>query len=322
MGIFTKLTKREITAVLGNFPGIEKQQFLAEGVAMGTVNTFYRLHFPTTNKVYYLKIDELNDETRLKNECLILRTLEKKSANLSFKIPVPLKTHRGLDYLDDGNRFTLVFPEITGRSLFGRELRPKHLTLVGEKLAELHQIIPDPRLQPHRFDRTGLKATYTEIQNALFKKHPQIAKFVEAKLNTLLAAEPRRYKSAIIHADLFPENILWVKNSFSGMLDFEAAGSGHPLFDVAVGLHALCHNGVNFEPNLCQSMLDGYARKQKLSSSDLKLTRYYLELTALRFLLTRLRDFELKNISPQTSNFKDYREFIKRFEELKAFTFS
>ena len=102
------------------------------------------------------------------------------------------------------------------------------------------------------------------------------------------------------------------------MVDFESAGLGPVLFDLAVCLHALCHDGKRFQPEKIKAFFQGYEDKQKLTKSTFKLLPIYLELTALRFLLSRLANFELKDADPQVKNFKDYQEYVERFEELES----
>lgn len=317
MAIFTKLSREDIRAILRRFPMVPESDFQATGVALGTVNTFYRVEFSRDAVIYYLKIDEIADLERLRNEVLIMRSLEKNTHNLSFCFPVPLKTEISSDWTLFQNKPVLLFTAIEGRSLFGPELRPKHLMMLGEKLAELHNITPDPRIRPHRFDMNSLVNVHEEIKNGLKLKHPELAGWLAQKLEELKSHEPGKLKNVLIHADLFAENILWIKNSLNGILDFEAAGTGPALFDVAVCLNALCHDGKNFDREKIRAFLSGYQKSHPFSKSTSRLLAYFMELGALRFLLTRLRDFELKGCDPKAPHFKNYREYTRRFEELK-----
>lgn len=317
MAIFTKISKEDVRTVLRRFPMVPEGDFQSVGVTLGTVNTFYRIEFPHDGIVYYLKIDEVGDLERLRNETLIMRCLEKNTHNLSFHFPIPLKTEISSDWTILANKPILLFTEIGGRSLFGHDLRPKHLMMLGEKLSELHNVTLDSRIRPHRFDMSGLERVHQEIKNPLGIKHPELAAFVFQKLRHLKSNEPGKLKTVLIHADLFPENILWIKNSLSGILDFEAAGSGPALFDVAVCLNALCHDNKNFDREKITAFLAGYQKHHPFSKTTSRLLGYYLEMTSLRFLLTRLRDFELAGCDKKASHFKDYREYLHRFDELK-----
>ena len=218
-------------------------------------------------------------------------------------------------------KFILIFEEIKGRSLFGNNLKPSHLFEVGKALATLHKVThrEAQTLRSHRFDRKGLLKVYKEIKTKLIKKHPEVDKLIQQTFLYLKKNEPKKIPSGLIHADLFPENILFIKNKLNGILDFEAAGFGPYLFDVAVTLHACCHNGKKFDLKKAQSFLKGYESTRRLTPVEKKYFNYYMTESALRFLLTRLRDFELKDGPVKASPFKDYREFVRRFEEIKTF---
>jgi len=64
MGIFTKLTADDIAHLTANFPALPRSTFKSQGIALGTVNTYYRLHY-VTGETYYLKIEEVAEERRL-----------------------------------------------------------------------------------------------------------------------------------------------------------------------------------------------------------------------------------------------------------------
>lgn len=317
MGALTKYSQIDFDTIFKRFPGLPKQGYHAEAVEIGTVNTFYRVIFRPINKTYYLKIDEVGDEERLKNEIRILSHLEKCQGLLSYKIPIPLLTENKQPYVQHNGKSVLIFSEIPGRSFVRTDLREKHIRMVGEKLFELHHLPLDKKLTRHRYDLEGIKTLLYSIQNDLQKKYPSIANFCVHKLEELEKIVPKKIKTVIIHADLFDDNILWVQNSFSGMIDFEAAGLGPVPFDLAVCLHALCHDGKSFRAEKIRAFFDGYQDHQKLTKNTFKLLSVYLELTALRFLLTRLADFELKGEDAHAKNFRDYKEYVNRFDELK-----
>lgn len=317
MGIFTTLSKTEIKDVLTNFSGLPDQDFRAEGVEIGTVNTFYRITFADKkSSVYYLKIDEIADEKRLKNEIQIFQLLAKHQRKLSYQIPLPLKTNTNKFYLKSNKRFYLIFRAIPGRSLYS-ELKPSHLKIMGQKLAELHKLAVTNSIKPHRFCFAGLKQAFNGIKPKITQKHPQIATLITRELTAIQKQLGASQKSVLIHADLFPENVLWIKNDFSGMLDFEAGGLGDALFDIGVSVHALCLNDANeLDSKKLKAFLQGYQSIRKITNADFKRLPAHLKLTCLRFLITRLKDFELRNANPKDANFKDYQVYLKRYGKI------
>lgn len=315
MGVFTKLDKPQIKKLLSAFPDVPRDDFKYEGVRVGTVNTYYRIVFPKY-QVFYLKIDEVGEERRLKNEIRILNNLYEERRKLSFVFPRPLKTKGERPYIPFRRKFALVFPEVPGKSLF-KGLTTGHLKTVGEKMAELHGIDHYKSIRPHRFNMAGLVNVYTAIEPRLAAKHPSLDQMIRKKITLLSSERPTAMKEVLIHADLFPENVHWEHDRFVGMIDFEAAGRGAPLFDICVAIHSFCLKKNRLDPSKASALLAGYQRLRPLTQRQKRYFEYFLELTALRFLLTRLKDFELPGVDPREENFKDYREYVRRFDELE-----
>lgn len=311
MALYTKLSSAQINEFAAHYGFNPPQKY--KGILEGTVNTYYQLAY--LGKKFYLKIDEVGEKPRLHRELKILELLGQKK--LPFEFPLPLSTTRKKLFVPFKNKFVLLFPEIQGQSLFGKNLKPSHLNAIGKNLAILHQKTRSQAkdLEPHRFDLKGMKQVYREIQTRLVKKHPQLDKTIKEWLELFGQHSPKNLPSGLIHADLFPENILFLKNKLHGFLDFEAAGYGEFLFDLGVTIHACTHDGKKFDLSKVKSFLKGYQEIRTLTKSEKKYFEFYLNLSALRFLLTRLRDFELKPGKVKASPFKDFKEFVRRFDE-------
>lgn len=319
MALYTILNKAAITALIEHFPTLPRTRFTAKGIALGTVNTYYRLRF-TSGEVYYLKIDEVADESRLKNEVLIFEHLDKHRRELGHKTPMPILSETGARYVSFQKKFTLFIPEVFGVSYFKKDLTPERLAIIGRHIRRWHGIPTNKKIAMHRFDLPGQKNVFQQISSKLTRKHPELSRFIAAKIAFFERDKPSRERLRLIHADLFPENILWRGNRLNGILDFDAAGLGDPLFDVGVCLHALCHDGEHFHSDKIKGFLKGYFESKPPTLFEKQHFAYYFDLAAMRFLLTRLRDFELAPGPVKAEPFKDYREFSRRFDENEAFT--
>lgn len=318
MAIFTKLNRQQIKIILDDYPDLSRKAFTFSPVALGTVNTYYQLRF-AQNLVYYLKIDEVADTHRLDNEVRVFQNLMAEQKKIIFDFPRPLKTKNLKFYTPFGKKSALIFTQVKGRSL-DKQLTPKHLKKLGFALAHLNVLKPEKKIQTHRFSLMGLEKVFKQIKAPLLKSHAPLAKFIAVKLRTLKARSNKPLPLSLIHADLFPENILWQGSHLNGIIDFEAAGRGERLFDLGVALHALCHDGKKFDQKKIRAFLSGYSQKIQLTKIEKESFADFMELTALRFLLTRLRDFELIAADPNAKHFKDYRVYLRRFDELKNFS--
>jgi homoserine kinase type II len=313
MAIYTPLSAQQIRSLLAQFPSLPQSPYASRGIAMGTVNTYYKISYKTGD-VFYLKIDEVANKKRLENEILIFETLHRAAKHLPFKTPLPLVSVLKKKYVPFEKKFALVIPEVKGKSYFKTDLTPARLKIIGKAVAALHKLKANPKIKTHRFDLKGQENVFRGIETALQKKHLVLATAIRKRLKIFKALQPKREFNGLIHADLFPENILWIKNHLNGLIDFDAAGRGAALFDVGVCLHALCHNGKGFDLKKVRGFLNGYLGKNT-KTFDRRSFKFYLDLTAMRFLLTRLRDFELQSGPRKVKPFKDYRDFVRRFAE-------
>ena len=70
------------------------------------------------------------------------------------------------------------------------------------------------------------------------------ARAIESDLAAIASAWPTDLPTGTIHADLFPDNVLYLGDTVSGLIDFYFACTDFLAYDVAVMLNAWC-----FEPN-------------------------------------------------------------------------
>lgn len=316
MALYTILNKAQLSQFAAHFNLPPPRSF--KGILAGTVNTYYRLQY--ADGAYFLKVDEIGKSARLKRELVILNLLAKHSWKLKFETPTALTANGSRQFLPWTGKFILLFPEMRGKSLFGARLTPGHLKQVGAALARLHRATAKSKLAPHRFNAGELKRVFRQIKPKLQKKHPQLAPWVLNQVKTLTQNSSVRLPEGLIHADLFPENILFEGKKLKGILDFEAGGRGTFLFDLAVAIHACAHDGKKFILPKAKALLKGYESVRRLTPAERKNFSNALNESALRFLLTRLRDFELKDGPVKAKPFKDYREYTRRFAEIPALT--
>jgi homoserine kinase type II len=111
-------------------------------------------------------------------------------------------------------------------------------------------------------------------------------------LSFLEQAWPRTLPQGVIHADLFPDNVFFLGDVLSGLIDFYFACTDTLAYDIAVCLNAWC-----FEPDRSfnvtkgRAMLLAYARVRPLSADERRALPLLCRGAALRFLLTRLVDW-------------------------------
>ena len=116
---------------------------------------------------------------------------------------------------------------------------------------------------------------------------------VEAELAFLDANWPEELPAHVIHADLFPDNVLMLGETVTGLIDFYFAASDFRAYDLAV-THAswtFSDDGSHCDPVRARALMRGYAREIALNEAEIAALPLLARGAALRFLLTRAHDW-------------------------------
>jgi homoserine kinase type II len=161
---------------------------------------------------------------------------------------------------------------------------------VGEALAALH-------LAGRDFAMKRPNALSVEGWRPLFdgsRRHVDAAQAEELEAEILFLEKnwPRGLPSGVIHADLFNDNVLFLHDKLSGLIDFYFACNDAFAYDVAICLNAWCFEpDKSFNATKGRALLQGYERVRPLGADERKVLPLLARGAALRFLLTRLYDW-------------------------------
>lgn len=139
------------------------------------------------------------------------------------------------------------------------------------------------------------------------------AQAIEADLLTIAENWPTNLPKGVIHADLFPDNVLYIGDTVSGLIDFYFACNDFLAYDIAVMLNAWCFepNGREFDLTKGRALLAGYQSVRVLSPEELDALPLLARGAALRFFLTRLIDWTT-NMDGALVKKKDPRDYTSR----------
>src|SRR5690606_34511874 len=117
-----------------------------------------------------------------------------------------------------------------------------------------------------------------------------------------------------IHADLFPDNVFFLGDQLSGLIDFYFACNDAFAYDVAVTLNAWCFEADHsFNVTKGLALLKGYQSVRPLPAAGREALPTLARGAALRFLLTRAYDW-LNTASNALVNRKDPMEYLRRLK--------
>jgi len=194
-----------------------------------------------------------------------------------------------------------------------RRVRVEHCGPVGEALAALHLAGAD--YLPRRVNALG-PAGWTPMLNRSRARAGEVqeglAGTLDAALSGILGAWPSDLPVGHIHADLFPDNVFFLGNQLSGLIDFYFAATDLLAYDIAVCMNAWCFEAdYSFNVTKARALLSAYNATRALSSAERAALPILCQGAAIRFLLTRLYDW-LNTPAGALVTRKDPLEYLRR----------
>ena len=174
-----------------------------------------------------------------------------------------------------------------------RKVEARHCAAVGEALAKLHLAGSDfPLRRANALSVAGWRPLFNASAGRLDSVQPGMHDVIAAELDTLEASWPRGLPEGVIHADLFPDNVFFLGDKLSGLIDFYFACNDMLAYDVAICLNAWCFEADgSYNVTKGRALLQGYAKERPLTGAELDAIPLLARGAALRFLLTRLVDW-------------------------------
>lgn len=181
---------------------------------------------------------------------------------------------------------------------------------LGRMLARLHMAVAD--FAPTRKNALSLAGWKTLAERCAHDADscaPGLARLIAEELTALQKAWPTNLPGGVIHADLFPDNVLFEGRTISGLIDFYFACSDFFAYDLAVCLNAWCFDADGtLSHEKAAAMTGAYTVVRPLTAEEIEAMNVLLRGAALRFLLTRLYDW-LNQVEDALVNVKDPLEY-------------
>ena len=310
MAVFTPVSLTQASGFLSAYDIGEVVELTA--IAEGVENTNYRLD--TTRGRFVLTLFEGRTDEASLPFCLGLTA---HLASRGFACPTPIENRAG-DWLGRLNgRAAAVIEWKTGAWL--RSPSAADQAAAGAVLARLHLMAADFELGrdnpvgPARWRRLADRcaAGASGEDRVLLDR-------VEAALARLGDPFTDDLPGGAIHADYFPDNILFENNAVSAVIDFYFGCTGAFAYDLAIALSAW---GFDAEgraiPEALAAFQRGYETVRPLSAAERAALPRLGEAAALRFTVTRLHD----RIFHDPANLvtpKDPAVFLRRMDHWRA----
>ncbi len=309
MAIYTKLTEGNLKDFFSKYNLGKVISF--KGIQEGIENTNY---FVQAEKgKFILTIYEKRVQEK---DLPFFMGLMRNLFDSKFLSPEPIINKNGNYVTEILNKKAAVVSFLDGSSK--KNLSPENCFAVGVETAKMHMITKKLSIKrENRLSVQSWRAIYDNVKKDCSKIHINLPNIVEKNLDEIENNWPQNIPSGIIHADLFPDNIFFKKNKFSGIIDFYFSCYDFYAFEIAICLNALCFEGqknnLSFNVTKAKKYIDGYSTIRKLSENEKKSLKILCQGAAVRFLLTRVFDY-LNLIDGAIVKVKDPIEYLKRLE--------
>jgi Putative homoserine kinase type II (protein kinase fold) len=122
---------------------------------------------------------------------------------------------------------------------------------------------------------------------------------------------PNNLPKAIIHADLFVDNVLFKNNKISGIIDFYFSCNDFIAYELALTANDWCFNtDGTFNLDNFNSLILGYNNISSLNSEEKASMNVLFRGAAVRILVTRLYD-KIFHPNEGLNELKDPEEYLK-----------
>ena len=305
MAIYSTLTKKDLVRIADEFGLGDLASW--SGVRNGSVNTHYLLE--TKRGHYIVKIDEVKSEIEVKQEIELLLHLKKQG----FPCLQIAKSVSGRFYLDHQGKCLTVSLYLEGTEVPIERMTSAQLENLGHALANLHLISRGYKKGiDNRFSFNRILSIYKEVRRQLPSHLKNIMRVLDDEFSYLENYLDNNLPKGIIHGDLFPDNVKFKGARLVGVMDFEAACRGKLVFDLATAVNALCFVGQNYRIDRFEALISGYESLRPLSLPEWDSFPNELRFSALRFTVTRIKDFYLRKADENLRIYKDFKEFFDR----------
>ena len=304
MAVYTDVSDEELEDFIASYAIGALTSF--KGIAEGVENSNYLVH--TDSGRYILTLYE----KRVRREDLpyFLGLMQHLVAR-GISCPLPVKDRSGRALKELAGRPAALITFLEG--LWVRRPNIEHCHALGDALAHLHLAGADfPMFRANSLSLPGWRPLVQAIGAGANEVVPGLAGVIEKELSYLEEGWPKDLPEGVIHADLFPDNVFFLGDKVSGLIDFYFACNDTLAYDVAVCLNAWCFEADgSFNVTKARAMLQAYEGVRRLSEAELKCLPMLARGAALRFLLTRTYDW-LNTDESALVRTKDPNEYLRK----------
>ena len=306
MAVYTEVSDEELTRFIASYQVGALLSF--KGIAEGVENTNYLLH--TESGPFFLTLYEKRVAPA---DLPFFLGLMEHLANAGIRCPTPVRDAQGQSLRRLAGRPAALVTFLEG--VWIRRPQVAHCAAVGQAMARMHLAGQNFSLsRANALGPSGWHALYARFKEHADEIAPGLGATIEQELEHLARHWPTDLVLGVIHADLFPDNVFFLGDQLSGLIDFYFACNDALIYDIAIALNAWCfESDHSFNMTKGQALLNGYQAVRSLKPEGRRALPLLARAAALRFLLTRAHDW-LHTSAEAFVKRKDPLEYLRRLK--------
>lgn len=284
MAVYTDINEIDLKAFLAQYEAGELLSY--KGIAEGVENSNFLLH--TSRDPLILTLYEKRvDPGDLPFFLGLMHHLSGRG--LSCPLPLPRKDGALLGELSGRPAALITFLE----GMWLRKPEARHCREVGAALAQMHIAGEGFDIKrPNALSLQGWQTLWDKSEARADEVEPGLQTEIRGELEFLAEGWPTDLPAGVIHADLFPDNVFFLGDALSGLIDFYFACNDFLVYDLSICLNAWCFEKDGaYNITKGKAMIEGYQSVRPLSAAEIEALPILSRGSALRFFLTRLYDW-------------------------------
>lgn len=312
MAVYTDVSETDLQLFIADY---DIGQLLSyKGIAEGVENSNFLLHTSEGNFILTLYEKRVNP-----NDLPFFLGLMEHLAGNGLSCPLPIRRKDGETLGVLAGRPAAIISFLEG--MWPRKPSVTHCRETGRALAAMH-------IAGEGFNITRPNALSVDSWRPLWEKSADRADEVEEglaieitqALDELESGWPKALPEGVIHADMFPDNVFFIGDNLSGIIDFYFACNDFLVYDLAICINAWCFEpDGQFNVTKARLMLGAYRKVRPFSEAELAALPLLCEGAALRFLLTRAYDW-LNQVEGALVKPKDPLEYLHKLRFHRSVT--
>jgi len=279
MSVYTPVTREQLESYLQLYPVGTLTEY--RGIEAGVENTNF---FVTTSEGEYVLT--LVESVGTEQLPFILSLIEHLAQN-DIACAKPIHLNEGQLFGTLNGRPAILMTRLEGIPL--EQPSDQQASVIGHTLARMHNLSQELPIEQF----THIHQWCSELGSKVMPKlNSDEQSLLQKNLMDAGLIQWGALPTGPVHADLFPDNAMFSGDQLCGLIDFYHACSAPYLYDLCVTLNAWCYDEqeAQYDFNKALLILDSYQSIRPLADQEQKSFSMMLQVAAMRFWLSRLRD--------------------------------